>query len=135
MIIDRIIWRGHIIVGISLGFSGFSYADPHNNNEMYNEFDIDCAKALSMAGDPDRIFFIPVPSGDRFRALREKRIDVGFFNASANINREIIEEVIFVHPNVTVTANVPAGARVLNILTQEVDVLAATLHANGGRER
>lgn len=99
MIIDRIMRRGHVTVGISLGFPGFSYVEP-SNADIYRGFDIDCAKALSTAifGDPNRVVFIPVPSSDRFRALRENMIDVGFFNASANINRETIEDAMFVHP-------------------------------------
>jgi len=73
--------------------------DPDNPGNCRG-FDIDCARALSSAifGNSDHVSFVPLSSGERFSALRDQRIDVGFFNASANVNRETMEQVTFVHP-------------------------------------
>lgn len=46
----------------------------------------------------EKIHYMPLQSGDRFRALRDGVIDLGSFNSSITFQRESESEVSFVHP-------------------------------------
>ncbi|MFP1812691.1 transporter substrate-binding domain-containing protein [Lonsdalea quercina] len=98
MIIESIRKRGFLRAGVSLGFQGFSWLNPATN--QWEGFDIELARAVSAAvlGDKESIEFIPLPSSDRFDTLQNNQIDIGTYNASITLSREIISQVHFTHP-------------------------------------
>ncbi|MFP1733178.1 transporter substrate-binding domain-containing protein [Lonsdalea quercina] len=98
MIIESIRKRGFLRAGVSLGFPGFSWLNPATN--QWEGFDIELARAVSAAvlGDKESIEFIPLPSSDRFHTLQNNQIDIGTYNASITLSREIISQVHFTHP-------------------------------------
>ncbi len=98
MIIKDIQKRGFLRAGVSLGFHGFSRLNPATG--QWQGFDIELARALSAAilGNEKAIEFIPLSSSERFDALQSNRIDIGTYNASITLSREIISQVDFTHP-------------------------------------
>ncbi|WP_170975359.1 transporter substrate-binding domain-containing protein [Martelella alba] len=98
MIIDENRKRGFLRAGVSLGFHGFSCLNPVT--EQWEGFDIELARAVSSAvlGDKDFIEFIPLSSSERFEALQNNRIDIGTYNSSITLSREITDKVFFTHP-------------------------------------
>lgn len=97
-IIKTIKARGYLKAGVSLGINGLSYFDQHN--KLWKGFDIDFAKAISTAllGNCDSIEFIPLQSNERFSALQENRIDIGTFNATLTLRREVNFGLLFIEP-------------------------------------
>jgi ABC-type amino acid transport substrate-binding protein len=98
MIIKDIRKRGFLRAGVSLGFHGFSRLNPATG--QWQGFDIELARAVSAAilGDEEAIEFIPLSSSERFDALQNNGIDIGTYNASITLSREIISQVNFTHP-------------------------------------
>jgi len=97
-VIERIRQHDVLNVGVSLGFKGLSFRNALLN--CWEGFDIDLARAVAVAvlGDVGKIHYMPLQSGDRFRALRDGVIDLGSFNSSITFQRESESEVSFVHP-------------------------------------
>jgi ABC-type amino acid transport substrate-binding protein len=97
-VIEMIRQRDVLNVGVSLGFRGLSFRNAVKN--CWEGFDIDLARAVAVAvfGDAGKIHYMPLQSGDRFRALRDGVIDLGSFNSSITFQREAESEVTFVHP-------------------------------------
>ncbi|MFO6296659.1 transporter substrate-binding domain-containing protein [Rahnella selenatireducens] len=97
-VIEMIRQRDVLNVGVSLGFRGLSFRNAIKN--CWEGFDIDLARAVAVAvfGDAGKIHYMPLQSGDRFRALRDGVIDLGSFNSSITFQREAESEVTFVHP-------------------------------------
>lgn len=89
--------RGYLRVGVSLGLIGLS---SKNQGGEWSGFDVDLAKAVSVAvfGDDQCIEYIPLASADRFEALQRNSIDLGCFNSSITLSREIQSGVKFCHP-------------------------------------
>lgn len=98
MIIDEIRNRGYLRAGVILGFHGFSSLNP--TTDEWEGFDIELARAVSAAvlGEEDCIEFIPLSSSERLEALQNNRIDIGTYNASITLSREITDKVYFTHP-------------------------------------
>jgi polar amino acid transport system substrate-binding protein len=96
--IKKIQKRGFLRAGVSLGINGLSYFDKENS--AWTGFDIDIAKSISVAllGDYDAIQFIPLQSGQRFSALQSNVIDIGTFNATLNLSREVEYGLSFMEP-------------------------------------
>ncbi|MFU2318739.1 hypothetical protein [Rahnella sp. PCH160] len=74
-VIEMIRQRDVLNVGVSLGFKGLSFRNSIKN--CWEGFDIDLARAVAVAvfGDVGKIHYMPLQSGDRFRALRDGVID------------------------------------------------------------
>jgi polar amino acid transport system substrate-binding protein len=89
--------RGYLKVGVSLGLLGLSAV---NDKKVWAGFDVDLAKAIAIAifNDDRQIEYVPLASSDRFKALQENVIDVGTFNSSITLTREIQDGVKFCHP-------------------------------------
>lgn len=90
---SSIMTKGSITVGISAGIKGLSY----RHNDTYVGFDTDIARAISAAIfiDDRPVDFRIVNPEDRFSALHEDKIDIGLYNASKTLQREIENDVTF----------------------------------------
>ena len=73
--IEAVRKRGHILCGVSEGTPGFSTVD---GKGQWSGLDIDFCRALAAAvlGDKDKVKFRPLSETDRFRAIKEKEVDV-----------------------------------------------------------
>ena len=91
----RIRARGHLRAGVSRGIFGLSYRDP--KTQVWEGFDVELARALAVAvlGDAEAIEFVPIDPDQRCRAVAEGQVDIGTFNASATLGREIEHDVVF----------------------------------------
>jgi general L-amino acid transport system substrate-binding protein len=79
--------RGYIVAGVNATNQGFAFLE---SDGSYNGFEIDLAKALSVAvfGSPDKLEFRPLTSAERFVALQSGEIDVLIRTATINITRD-----------------------------------------------
>ncbi len=86
--IARIVARGHLLAGISQGVPGLSSRAPDGK---FEGFDVDLARAVAVVllGSPDAVAFEQLSPGDRFVAVEEGRVDVGVYNASCTLQREL----------------------------------------------
>lgn len=85
--------RGHLLCGVSEGLPGFSAAE----NGQWSGFDVDFCRALAAAifDDTSKVRFVPLSAGDRFEALKSKRIDVLSRNSTWTLEREAGLGLIF----------------------------------------
>lgn len=90
--------RGFLKAGVSLGINGFSYFNKEKS--VWAGFDIDIAKSISIAvlDDETAIEFIPLQSGERFSSLQSNAIDIGTFNATLTLSREVEYGLLFMDP-------------------------------------
>lgn len=91
--LTRILTRGFLRVGTSAGIKGMSYYSEGTCLGM----DADMGRALSaviFAAQLPVDFQIVNPE-DRFSAIGEARIDVGLYNASKTLERELENDVVF----------------------------------------
>lgn len=88
-----VLTKGYISVGISAGIKGLSY----RQGETFAGFDTDIARAISAAifTDDRPVDFRIINPEDRFRALHQGDIDIGLYNASKTLEREIGNDVTF----------------------------------------
>lgn len=92
--IERIRQRGCLVAGVSKGIFGLSYRNPGQN---WSGFDVDLAKAVAVAvlGDAKAIEFVSVAPEQRCQAVASGLVDIGTFNASATLSREVNNDVFF----------------------------------------
>lgn len=91
--LTRILKRGFLSVGTSAGIKGMSYYSDGTCVGM----DADMGRALSaviFACERPVDFQIVNPE-DRFAALQDAKIDVGLYNASKTLDRELDHDVVF----------------------------------------
>lgn len=93
--LQRIQARGHLRVGVSQGIRGLSYRD--DADSRWRGFDVELARAVAIAvtGDADAIEFVPVAPQARCAAVASAHVDIGTFNASATLGRELDHGVVF----------------------------------------
>ena len=86
--------RGIVNCGVSQGLPGFSIADAQGK---WTGFDVDFCRALAAAilGDADKVSFTPLSAGERFDALKAKKIDVLSRNSTWTMGREGESALIF----------------------------------------
>lgn len=86
--------RGWLACGVNPGLAGFAFADDRG---VWRGFDVDICRAVAAAtlGDAKAVRFIPVSAEDRFKALREGKIDVLSRNTSWTLARDAGEGVDF----------------------------------------
>ncbi len=79
--------KGFIQVGVNDSFSGFGKTD---DNGVWKGFDVDCARAVSVAvfGSPDKLKFTPLTSKTRFTALQSREIDMLFRNLTQTLSKD-----------------------------------------------
>lgn len=86
--VARIAARGHLLAGVSQGVPGLSLRTPDG---AFEGFDVDLARAIALVliGSSDAVAFRQLASGDRFAAVEEGLVDVGVYNASCTLQREL----------------------------------------------
>jgi len=79
--------RGALNCGVSQGLYGFSIADDKGN---WTGFDVDFCRAVAAAifNDPSKVNFVPLSTGDRFKALQSGAVDVLSRNSTWTMGRE-----------------------------------------------
>ncbi|MCY7314865.1 MAG: transporter substrate-binding domain-containing protein [Rubrivivax sp.] len=94
----RIRARGFLRAGVSQGIRGLSLQE--HAGAPWQGFDVELAKALAIAvcGDVDAIEFVPTAPAQRFAAVAQGEVDVGTFNASATLGRELAHGIVFPQP-------------------------------------
>ena len=90
----RVKARGRLNCGVHEGLMGFAYTDNRGN---WRGFDVDFCRATAAAvlGNPDAVNFVPLPSGERFSAVSEGRVDVLWRNSSWTMTRDATGELTF----------------------------------------
>jgi polar amino acid transport system substrate-binding protein len=72
----QIAQRGRLVVGVDQNNYRFGFRDPHSGE--LTGFDVDLAREIAKAifGDPDRIQFRAISSGDRIKAIQDGTVDL-----------------------------------------------------------
>jgi general L-amino acid transport system substrate-binding protein len=85
--LDNVKQRGELRCGVSEGLYGFSERSPQG---QWSGFDADFCRAVAAAifDDPTKVQFVPLSAGDRFKALREKQVDLLARNSTWTLERE-----------------------------------------------
>jgi general L-amino acid transport system substrate-binding protein len=80
--------RGELLCGVNTGLPGFSNPDAQGN---WSGFDVDFCRALAAAifDDPKKVKFVPLDASERFRELRDRKVDVLSRNSTWNLSREL----------------------------------------------
>ncbi|KZL20175.1 transporter substrate-binding domain-containing protein [Pseudovibrio sp. Ad37] len=89
--LNRIMSRGTLTVGTSAGIKGMSFYE----NGTCTGFDADFGRALSAVifAEEREVTFKVVNPNDRFSALVDTTIDIGLYNASKTMTRELENDV------------------------------------------
>lgn len=79
--------RGTLNCGVSGGLIGFSMPDDGNK---WSGFDVDFCRAISAAifNDADKVTFVPLNAEERFKALKDGKIDVLSRNSTWTLSRD-----------------------------------------------
>jgi polar amino acid transport system substrate-binding protein len=95
-LVPKIYDRGRLIVGLDQGSNLFSFRDPVSGE--LEGFDVDLAKEIArdIFGDPERVEFRSLTSGERIAALQDHRVDVVVKSMSITCERR--EHVRFSAP-------------------------------------
>ena len=90
--------RAVLNCGVSEGLLGFSAPI---EGKGWKGFDVDFCRALAVAvlGDADKVKYLPLSADQRFRALREGRIDILSRNTTWTMRRDVELELAFVGIN------------------------------------
>jgi general L-amino acid transport system substrate-binding protein len=93
--LDDVKTRGKLICGVSEGIVGFS---ARSADGAWQGFDVDFCRAIAAAilGDSEKVEYVPLSAGDRFPALRDRKIDVLSRNSTWTMGREEEFGVTFV---------------------------------------
>jgi polar amino acid transport system substrate-binding protein len=95
--LEKIRRRGILNAGVSLGFRGFSFCEEGGS---WCGFDVDLARAVAagVLGDAALVHYVPLQSAFRFTALNKGVIDIGTYNSSMSLSRELQYGIKFVQP-------------------------------------
>jgi general L-amino acid transport system substrate-binding protein len=79
--------RGELLCGVNTGLPGFSNPDDKGN---WSGFDVDFCRAIAAAifDDPTKVKFVPLDASERFKELRDRKIDVLSRNSTWSLSRE-----------------------------------------------
>jgi general L-amino acid transport system substrate-binding protein len=79
--------RGTLNCGVSSGLIGFSMPDDGNK---WSGFDVDFCRAVAAAifNEPDKVNFVPLNAEERFKALKDGKIDLLSRNSTWAMSRE-----------------------------------------------
>lgn len=80
--------RGELLCGVNTGLPGFSSADAQGD---WSGFDVDFCRAVAAAifDDPKKVKFVPLDASERFKELRDRKIDILSRNSTWNLSREL----------------------------------------------
>ena len=86
--LKRTVKRDAVMCGVNTGLPGFSIPDDKGN---WSGFDVDICRAVAAAifNDPNKVKFIPLDASERFKELRDRKIDVLARNSTWNLSREL----------------------------------------------
>ncbi|HJE91607.1 MAG TPA: glutamate ABC transporter substrate-binding protein [Dietzia timorensis] len=115
-LVPKIYDRGRLIVGLDQGSNLFSFRDPVSGE--LEGFDVDLAKEIArdIFGDPERVEFRSLTSGERIAALQDHRVDVVVKSMSITCERR--EHVRFSAPYYS------ANQRLLTLRGSEIGQLS-----------
>lgn len=113
---ETIYKRGWIKVGLDIGSNLLSFRDPISGT--IEGFDVDIAKELARAifGDPERIEFKILNSGDRIEALKDESVDVVVKTMSITCDR--LKDIAFS------TVYYEASQRILTMRSSDINGVA-----------
>lgn len=113
---ETIAQRGWVKVGLDIGSNLLSFRDPISGT--IEGFDVDIAKELARAifGDPERVEFKILNSGDRIEALKDESVDVVVKTMSITCER--LKEIAFS------TVYYEASQRILTMRSSNINGVA-----------
>jgi len=103
--LDAVRARGHLACGVAGTVAGFSLPDDHG---VMRGIDADSCRAIAAAifGDPAKVAFVSLNTGDRFKPLQAGEIDVLARNTTWTLSRESSLGLLAVFVNLYDTTSV-----------------------------
>lgn len=85
--LKRTVKRDAVMCGVNTGLPGFSIPDDKGN---WSGFDVDICRAVAAAifNDPNKVKFIPLDASERFKELRNRKVDILSRNSTWSMSRE-----------------------------------------------
>lgn len=85
--LKRTVKRDAVLCGVNTGLPGFSIPDDKGN---WSGFDVDICRAVAAAifNDPNKVKFIPLDASERFKELRNRKVDILSRNSTWSMSRE-----------------------------------------------
>ena len=85
--LKRTVKRDAVLCGVNTGLPGFSIPDDKGN---WSGFDVDICRAVAAAifNDPTKVKFIPLDASERFKELRNRKVDILSRNSTWSMSRE-----------------------------------------------
>jgi len=79
--------RDAVLCGVNTGLPGFSLPDDKGN---WTGFDVDICRAVAAAifNDPTKVKFVPLDASERFKELRNRKVDILSRNSTWSMSRE-----------------------------------------------
>jgi general L-amino acid transport system substrate-binding protein len=87
--LSDVLTRGHVLCGVSGLAGGWSL---ETSPDVYEGFDADMCRVVAAAvfGDPSKVEFVELTSGNRFAALRDDTVDVVFRTTTNTLTRDAL---------------------------------------------
>jgi general L-amino acid transport system substrate-binding protein len=85
--LKRTVKRDAVLCGVNTGLPGFSIPDGNGN---WSGFDVDLCRAVAAAifNDPTKVKFVPLDASERFKELRNRKVDILSRNSTWSMSRE-----------------------------------------------
>jgi general L-amino acid transport system substrate-binding protein len=85
--LKRTLRRDAVLCGVNTGLPGFSMPDDKGN---WSGFDVDFCRAVAAAifNDPNKVKFVPLDANQRFKELRDRKVDILSRNSTYSMSRE-----------------------------------------------
>jgi general L-amino acid transport system substrate-binding protein len=85
--LKRTVRRDAVLCGVNTGLPGFSMPDDKGN---WSGFDVDICRAVAAAifNDPNKVKFVPLDANERFKELRDRKVDILSRNSTWSMSRE-----------------------------------------------
>lgn len=85
--LKRTLRRDAVLCGVNTGLPGFSMPDDKGN---WSGFDVDFCRAVAAAifNDPKKVKFVPLDANQRFKELRDRKVDILSRNSTYSMSRE-----------------------------------------------
>jgi general L-amino acid transport system substrate-binding protein len=92
--LKRTLGRGEVLCGVNKGLPGFSIPDDKGN---WTGFDVDFCRAVAAAifDDPKKARFVPLDANERFKELRNRKVDILSRNSTWSLSRETSYDLYF----------------------------------------
>ncbi len=85
--LKRTLRRDAVLCGVNTGLPGFAMPDDKGN---WSGFDVDICRAVAAAifDDPTKVKFLPLETTERFKELRDRKVDILSRNSTWSMSRE-----------------------------------------------